>query len=61
MTTGRYPFEGDNVYRLLEAIGRGEPAPPPSVVGNLLGSLLMHMLKRNPDERPTVQEIKRHE
>ncbi|XP_050343124.1 serine/threonine-protein kinase stk11 isoform X1 [Nymphalis io] len=61
MTTGRYPFEGDNVYRLLEAIGRGEPAPPPSSVGVLLETLLMHMLKRNPDERPTVQEIKRHD
>ena len=61
MTTGRYPFEGDNVYRLLEAIGRGEPAPPPSSLGSSLQALLIHMLKRNPDERPTVQEIRRHE
>lgn len=60
MTTGKYPFEGDNVYRLLEAIGRGEPAPPPTTLGPTLGSLLTHMLKRDPDLRPTVHEIKRH-
>ncbi|RVE54371.1 hypothetical protein evm_000856 [Chilo suppressalis] len=60
MTTGRYPFEGDNVYRLLEAIGRGEPAPPPSSLGPALGALLSHMLKRDPTLRPTVQEIRRH-
>ncbi|XP_035458964.1 serine/threonine-protein kinase STK11 isoform X1 [Spodoptera frugiperda] len=60
MTTGRYPFEGDNVYRLLESIGRGEPAPPPPSLGPTLGALLTNMLKRDPDLRPTVHEIKRH-
>ncbi|XP_053602531.1 serine/threonine-protein kinase STK11 isoform X2 [Plodia interpunctella] len=60
MTTGRYPFEGDNVYRLLEAIGRGEPAPPPPSLGPTLGALLKHMLQRDPDLRPKVQEIRRH-
>ncbi|XP_041976712.1 serine/threonine-protein kinase STK11 [Aricia agestis] len=60
MTTGRYPFEGDNVYRLLEAIGRGEPAPPPPSLGPPLESLLTQMLKRDPVLRPTVHEIRRH-
>ncbi|KOB71219.1 Serine/threonine kinase LKB1 [Operophtera brumata] len=60
MTTGRYPFEGDNVYRLLEAIGRGEPAPPPPALGPTLGALLTHMLQRDPGLRPTVHEIRRH-
>lgn len=60
MTTGRYPFEGDNVYRLLEAIGRGEPAPPPTTLGPTLGALLSNMLKRDPELRPNVQEIRRH-
>ncbi|XP_028171089.1 serine/threonine-protein kinase STK11 isoform X1 [Ostrinia furnacalis] len=60
MTTGRYPYEGDNVYRLLEAIGRGEPAPPPAALGPALGALLSHMLQREPERRPTVNEIKRH-
>ncbi|CAF4899096.1 unnamed protein product [Pieris macdunnoughi] len=61
MTTGRYPFEGDNVYRLLEAIGRAEPVPPPACVGSSLSALLVHMLKRDPDLRPTVQQIRRHD
>ncbi|XP_072941147.1 serine/threonine-protein kinase STK11 [Epargyreus clarus] len=60
MTTGRYPFEGDNVYRLLEAIGRGEPAPPPAWLSAALQALLSHMLKRDPALRPTVQDIRRH-
>ncbi|CAG9560574.1 unnamed protein product [Danaus chrysippus] len=61
MTTGKYPFEGDNVYRLLEAIGRGEPSPPPPAVGPELQRLLQHMLSRDPEKRPTVQEIRRHD
>ncbi|GBP25773.1 hypothetical protein EVAR_94791_1 [Eumeta japonica] len=60
MTTGRYPYEGDNVYRLLEAIGRGEPAPPPATLGPPLRALLIHMLRREPSQRPTLQEIRRH-
>lgn len=60
MTTGRYPFEGDNVYRLLEAISRGPPAPPPASVGPALSALLVHMLNRDPTLRPTVHEIRRH-
>ncbi|XP_045493210.1 serine/threonine-protein kinase STK11 isoform X2 [Colias croceus] len=61
MTTGRYPFEGDNVYRLLTAIGRAEPAPPPPDVGAPLARLLAHMLQRDPALRPTVDEIRRHD
>ncbi|XP_063361380.1 serine/threonine-protein kinase STK11 [Cydia amplana] len=60
MTTGRYPYEGDNVYRLLEAIGRGEPAPPPANLGSTLRSLLIAMLQREPQRRPSVHEIRRH-
>ncbi|CAG4941929.1 unnamed protein product [Parnassius apollo] len=60
MTTGRYPFEGDNVFRLLEAIGRGEPAPPPHCVGPALRALLADMLSRDPALRPDVHHIRRH-
>lgn len=60
MTTGAYPFEGDNVYRLLEAIGRGRPAPPPPSVGPALSALLTEMLARDPASRPTVHHIRRH-
>ncbi|XP_013136578.1 PREDICTED: serine/threonine-protein kinase STK11 [Papilio polytes] len=60
MTTGRYPFEGDNVFRLLEAIGRAEPAPPPRCLGPALHALLTHMLSRDPKLRPDVHQIRRH-
>ncbi|CAK1604340.1 unnamed protein product [Parnassius mnemosyne] len=60
MTTGRYPFEGDNVFRLLEAIGRGEPAPPPRCVGPALRALLADMLRRDPALRPDVHRIRTH-
>ncbi|XP_013188999.1 serine/threonine-protein kinase stk11 [Amyelois transitella] len=60
MTTGHYPFESDSVYRLLEAIGHGEPAPPPPSLGPTLIALLSDMLQRDPDLRPKVQEIRRH-
>jgi len=31
MTTGLYPFEGDNVYKLFENIGKGHYTIPDSV------------------------------
>ena len=37
--TGKYPFEGENIYRLFENIGKGEMVIPDEVDDNL-GSLL---------------------
>jgi hypothetical protein len=31
ITTGLYPFEGDNIYKLFENIGRGEYSIPSNV------------------------------
>ena len=28
ITTGKYPFEGDNIYKLFENIGKGEYTVP---------------------------------
>ncbi len=28
ITTGKYPFEGENIYRLFETIGKGEYTIP---------------------------------
>ncbi|CAG9115863.1 unnamed protein product [Plutella xylostella] len=60
MTTGRYPFEGDNVFRLLEAIGRGSWAGPPASLGAALCSLLRLMLHSDPRRRPPLHELRRH-
>ena len=39
ITTGQYPFEGDNIYKLFENIGRGEYKMP-ETVDNLLADLI---------------------
>jgi len=31
ITTGKYPFEGENIYKLFENIGRGEFTVPEEV------------------------------
>ncbi|XP_043283988.1 serine/threonine-protein kinase STK11 [Venturia canescens] len=59
ITTGLYPFEGDNIYRLYENIGRGDYTIPGDVE-EMLASLLEGMLQKDPEERFTLQEIRRH-
>ena len=39
VVSGKYPFEGDNIYRLYETIGKGQFTIPEEA-GPLLGSLL---------------------
>ena len=39
ITTGKYPFEGDNIYKLFENIGKGEFTIPDGVT-DLLADLL---------------------
>ncbi|KAL0277881.1 UNVERIFIED_CONTAM: hypothetical protein PYX00_005004 [Menopon gallinae] len=59
ITTGKYPFEGDNVYKLFENIGRGEFTIPDELEGNIC-SLIRGMLHKDPDERFTLQQVKNH-
>ncbi|XP_013399905.1 serine/threonine-protein kinase STK11 [Lingula anatina] len=57
--TGKYPFEGDNVYRLFETIGKGVFTIPdtgdPSVE-----DLIRGMLTYDPVKRLKIQQIKHH-
>lgn len=39
MTTGLYPFEGENIYKLFENIGKGEYVIPDSI-DTMLASLI---------------------
>ena len=39
MTTSLYPFEGDNIYKLFENIGKGEFTIPDSVDSLMAGLL----------------------
>ncbi|XP_015923201.1 serine/threonine-protein kinase STK11 [Parasteatoda tepidariorum] len=59
-TTGKYPFEGDNIYKLFENIGRGEFAVPEDL-DPLLKDLLLGMLRKDPVERFTLQLIREHD
>lgn len=59
ITTGSYPFEGDNVYRLFENIGKGTFTIP-SHIEEPLRELLMGMLRKDPEKRLNLQQIKQH-
>lgn len=59
ITTGLYPFEGDNIYRLLETIGKGVWSVPEGL-DPLLTDLLLNMLRFDANERFTIQKIHNH-
>ncbi|KAM9330008.1 serine/threonine-protein kinase STK11 [Gastrophryne carolinensis] len=59
ITTGLYPFEGDNIYKLFENIGKGDYSIPEEC-GPLLSDLLRGMLEYDPAKRFSIQHIRRH-
>ncbi|OQR73015.1 serine/threonine-protein kinase STK11-like [Tropilaelaps mercedesae] len=59
ITTGKYPFEGDTIYKLFDAIGRGEVVWPDGVEAQLR-SLLEGMLSKDPDKRLSLQQVFKH-
>lgn len=60
ITTGLYPFEGENIYKLFENIGKGKYTIP-DTVDSLLSSLLEGMLKMDALERFSIRQIKLHD
>ncbi|KAM9790231.1 serine/threonine-protein kinase STK11 isoform X2 [Syngnathus typhle] len=59
ITTSLYPFEGDNIYKLFENIGKGEFTIPEEC-GPLLSDLLRGMLEYDPGKRFSIQNIRQH-
>lgn len=59
ITTGEYPFQGDNIYKLYENIGKGEYTIPEEVE-EPLKSLIQGMLQKDADKRFTLQQVKKH-
>lgn len=57
--TGEYPFEGDSIYKLFENIGRGEFTIP-DYIEDPLRSLLLGMLRKDPEDRFSLQYIRQH-
>ncbi|CAN8003671.1 unnamed protein product [Ixodes hexagonus] len=60
ITTGKYPFEGDNIYKLFENIGSGVFQVPPEV-DPLLADLLKGMLDKNPQQRLALESVQHHD
>nr|KAF6402598.1 serine/threonine kinase 11 [Rousettus aegyptiacus] len=54
-----YPFEGDNIYKLFENIGKGDYTIPGGC-GPPLSDLLRGMLEYEPAKRFSIQQIRQH-
>ncbi|CAG5123572.1 unnamed protein product [Candidula unifasciata] len=59
ITTGKYPFEGENIYILFENIGKGVYSIPEGV-SDLLEDLLRGMLTIESEKRFSLQQIRQH-
>ncbi|KAH8331148.1 hypothetical protein KR067_012103, partial [Drosophila pandora] len=61
LATGLYPFEGDNIYRLLENIGRGQWEAPEWLyeLDADFARLILGMLQADPSKRLSLQEIRK--
>lgn len=62
LTTGLYPFEGDNIYRLLENIGKTQWQAPDWLyeLDAHMADLVLGMLQAEPAKRFTLQQIRDH-
>lgn len=60
ITTGKYPFEGENVYRLYANISKGE-FHMPSDLDPALQNLLLGMLAKDPEKRFSLSQVKSHD
>lgn len=61
ITTGKYPFQGDNIYRLFDNISRCEVVIPPEISDALLAHLIEGMLTKEPEQRLSIRAIKAHD
>ncbi|RKP18147.1 kinase-like protein [Rozella allomycis CSF55] len=59
MLTGKYPFEGENVYTLYENIANS-PLVIPTEFDSLITSLLAGMLNKDPDSRMSINDLANH-
>lgn len=60
ITSGLYPFEGDNIYKLFENIGKGEYTIPSSI-DKLLSDLIRGLLQYEPNKRFSIEQIRTHD
>ncbi|XP_030375851.1 serine/threonine-protein kinase stk11 [Scaptodrosophila lebanonensis] len=61
LVTGLYPFEGDNIFRLLENIGRSQWVAPDWLfeLDANFANLVLGMLQADPNKRLSLQQIRK--
>jgi len=59
MTSGQYPFNGANIFRIFESVCN-DPLVIPGSLDTELSDLLTRMLAKEPYERIGLQGVKRH-
>jgi len=60
ITTGKYPYEGDNIFKLFENISKGG-FPIPEELDSALQNLIKGMLEQDPAQRLSLQQVKYHD
>ena len=61
LLTGKFPFHGDNQEKTKEKIISGNfDFPPDIVISQLMKDLIRQILKKDPKERPTLNQILQH-
>lgn len=60
LSSGKYPFEGENMFRLFENICE-KPLVLPEELDPVLRSLLEGMLVKDPYQRMSLAQVKVHE
>lgn len=61
ITTGKYPFQGESIYKLFENIARGTFSIPEEIShDDLLIDLINGTLNTDPKERFSVAQVKGH-
>jgi serine/threonine protein kinase len=62
MLCGRVPFDCDNVAELISAHLVADPPTPSSItpdISPILDKLLLQMIAKNPDDRPSLPEVRK--
>ena len=62
MATGKYPFDckGNDYQKLFKMIQNSQPKFPAHLEGSTLQDLILKLLMKVPEDRITIEEIKRH-
>jgi serine/threonine-protein kinase 11 len=61
ITTGKYPFQGESIYKLFENIARGSFSLPEEIIhDDLLIDLIKGTLDTDPKKRFSVSQVKNH-